>query len=476
MEIDALRTGTSTRDSIDPATGRSPITPRSKGRPNAQQPLLLLWRSRTSVGIVPEKRVKSVLSVKVHAIEVQSENDPERGPADSDDGKSGKARAHRVVTTPINRSTPVANEDTNVTRSLQISSLNLALTEQFVLPITLLIQDRRVQLTAMLDSGATFNFIHSSGSALRTAVLSTRACWHVTQSLPMITGPQRETLSFYVTSLGSHENILGTPWLHEHNPQSDWTARTVEFVSASCPSTCLLPLPSRPRNFDTRSKGYSPAREPSVAPSLAALATNPTSVPLHQVCSLLPVVAEATPQPIPQEYADFAKVFSKKEADKLPEHTAYDHSIPLMPGTTPPFGRLYQPLERELKSMGEYLEEKLAKGFIRPSQSLAAAPTLFVQKKNQSLRLCVDYRQLNNMTVKNRYPLPLIQESLDRLRSAKIFTKIDLRGAYNLIRIAKGEEWKTAFRTRYGLFEYLVMPFGPTNAPASFQAMINDVL
>src|SRR5205814_3307007 len=93
-----------------------------------------------------------------------------------------------------------------------------------------------------------------------------------------------------------------------------------------------------------------------------------------------------------------------------------------------------------------------------------------------SLRLCVDYRGLNRVTIKNRYPLPLISEMLDRLRSGKVFTKIDLRGAYNLVRIRPGDEWKTAFRTRYGHFEYSVMPFGLTNAPATFQALINDTL
>ena len=95
-----------------------------------------------------------------------------------------------------------------------------------------------------------------------------------------------------------------------------------------------------------------------------------------------------------------------------------------------------------------------------------------MKKKDGSLCLCVDYRGLNNITTKNRYPLPLISELLDRLRNAKIFSKIDLRGAYNLLRIAEGDKWKTAFQTRYGLFEK-VMPFGLTNAPASFQHLMN---
>lgn len=107
----------------------------------------------------------------------------------------------------------------------------------------------------------------------------------------------------------------------------------------------------------------------------------------------------------------------------------------------------------ELEALKKYLEENLSKKFIQHSSSPAGAPVLFVKKSDGSLRLCVDYRGLNEITVKNRYPLPLIQETLSRLSKARWFTKLDLRGAYNLVRIAKGEEWKTAFRTRYGHLE-----------------------
>ena len=115
------------------------------------------------------------------------------------------------------------------------------------------------------------------------------------------------------------------------------------------------------------------------------------------------------------------------------------------------------------------------KNFIRHSKSPARAPILFVKKKDGSLRMCVDYCGLNKITVKNRYPLSLILGLFDQLSQAKIYTKIDLRGAYNLVRIKARNKWKIAFRTRYRDFEYNVMSFGLTNAPTIFQHLMNDV-
>ena len=130
----------------------------------------------------------------------------------------------------------------------------------------------------------------------------------------------------------------------------------------------------------------------------------------------------------------------------------------------------------KLEALRQYLDENTKKGFIRESQSEAGYPILFVPKKDGSLRLCVNYRELNNITFKNNYPLPLIGELQDRFQGAKWFTQFDIPGAYNRIRIKHGDEWKTAFRTRFGHYEYLVMPFGLTNAPATFQSFINNVL
>lgn len=176
---------------------------------------------------------------------------------------------------------------------------------------------------------------------------------------------------------------------------------------------------------------------------------------------------------IPERFRD-RKLFSDAEANLLPEHRPHDHRIEV--DSPPPFGPLYSLSAPELVILKEYLQDMLDRGWISPSSSPAGAPILFVPKPDGTLRLCVDYRGLNTATKKNRYPLPLIGEIIERVAGAKIFTKFDLRDAYHRIRIAEGDEWKTAFRTRYGHFEYNVMPFGLCNAPATFQAFINEVL
>jgi hypothetical protein len=180
---------------------------------------------------------------------------------------------------------------------------------------------------------------------------------------------------------------------------------------------------------------------------------------------------------IPVEYAEFADVFEPKNAQKLPPHRpGIDHEIPLVPDAKPVFGSIYNMSESELKFLKDYIDNMVAKGFIRPSKSPFGSPVLFVKKPDGSFRLCVDYRKLNEITIKNRYALPLMSELFDRLKSAKYYTRLDMADAYNQLRVAAGDEFKTAFRTRYGHFEYLVMPFGLTNAPASFQSYANDCL
>ncbi|KAG0156085.1 hypothetical protein PDIDSM_3261 [Penicillium digitatum] len=188
---------------------------------------------------------------------------------------------------------------------------------------------------------------------------------------------------------------------------------------------------------------------------------------------------DTEPDPVsalPEEFRDFAEVFSPKEAERLPPHRSYDHKMVLQEDKPLPFGPLYPMSRNELEVLKDWIEDNLRKGFIRPSSSPAASPVLFVKKPGGGLRFCVDYRAPNAITVKDRYPLPLTKETLNNLKGMKFFTKIDIISAFNNLRIAKGQEYLTAFRTRLGLFESLVMPFGLTGAPASFQRFINDTL
>jgi len=177
---------------------------------------------------------------------------------------------------------------------------------------------------------------------------------------------------------------------------------------------------------------------------------------------------------IPALYGDLMGVFSKDKAETLPPYRSTDHAIDLEPGYNLTYGRIYHLSEFELRTLKAYIEAHLVNGFIQRSSSPAAAPILFAKKTDGGLRQCVDYRAVNKATVMNPYPLPLVSEMLLCVREARIFTKLDLCGAYNLIWIKEGDECRTAFRTRYGRFKYQVMPFVLTNPPANILSSIDD--
>ncbi|KAJ6436802.1 retrovirus polyprotein [Purpureocillium lavendulum] len=185
---------------------------------------------------------------------------------------------------------------------------------------------------------------------------------------------------------------------------------------------------------------------------------------------------------LPTHYHEYLSVFDRDEADRLPPHRpGSDHRIVLETDADgrerdAPWGPLYGMSREELIVLRRTLTELLDKGFIRASSSPASAPVLFVRKPGGGLRFCVDYRGLNAITKKDRYPLPLIEETLRSLSKAKWLTKLDVIAAFHKVRVAEGDEWKTAFRTRYGLYEWLVTPFGLTGAPATFQRYINHTL
>ena len=159
----------------------------------------------------------------------------------------------------------------------------------------------------------------------------------------------------------------------------------------------------------------------------------------------------------------------------LPPEREVEFTIDLILGTEPISIPPYKMASAELRELKAKLEELLSKGFIRPSISPREAPVLFVKKKDGSLRLCIDYRQLNRVTIHNQYPLPRIDELFDQLQGSRVYSKIYLRSGYHQLRVQEGDVPKTVFRTRYGHYEFLVMPFGLTNAPTAFMDLMNRV-
>lgn len=178
---------------------------------------------------------------------------------------------------------------------------------------------------------------------------------------------------------------------------------------------------------------------------------------------------------IPEYLQPFAEVFEKKAVERFPEPRLYDHAIDLKPDFVPRDCKVYPLSPEEERKLNEFVDENLKKGYIRTSKSPQASPFFFVGKKDGNLQPCQDYRYLNEKTVKNAYPLPLISDLVDKIKRWKKFTKMDLRSGYNNVRIKDGDQWKAAFKTKRGLFEPTVMFFGLCNSPATFQAMMNDI-
>ncbi|GJR68390.1 putative reverse transcriptase domain-containing protein [Tanacetum coccineum] len=171
---------------------------------------------------------------------------------------------------------------------------------------------------------------------------------------------------------------------------------------------------------------------------------------------------------------DFPEVFPE-DLSGIPPARQVEFQIDLVPGVAPVARAPYRLAPSEMKELAKQLQELSDKGFIRPSSSPWGAPVLFVKKKDRSFRMCIDYRELNKLTVKNRYPLPRIDDLFDQLQGSSIYSKIDLRSGYHQLRVREEDIPKTAFRTRYGHYESQVMPFGLTNAPAVFMDLMNRV-
>jgi hypothetical protein len=291
----------------------------------------------------------------------------------------------------------------------------------------------------------------------------------------------REQRQFSILDLGGQDMILGMDWLKRRNPEINWKNQAVRFheernEGRQSTRTPTDRVTSHRRRAIQKPHGAAGISQISLSQIMAIYQKQPQSVGMIWVRRVGADTEGDSHMNIPNEYQEYQWLFEENIEEALPDHQDWDHKIPLKEGTKlrpEPLRPLSREQHEELK---QYLKTNLKKGYIRDSESQVAFPILFVPKKNGKLRLCVDYRQLNNATIKNRYPLPLITELMQRLQGAKWFTKFDIREGYYRIRIAEGEEWKTAFRTSEGLYEYQVMPFGLTNAPATFQAVINAAL
>ena len=338
-------------------------------------------------------------------------------------------------------------------------------------------------------------------------------------------GDHTEDLWGLVTQLGKYNAILGMPWLEQHNPRIDWTDRTMTLRSNHCLSNCLprrrpvhIASCSRPSKELRKTKfqeydiaeisayafmGLAKREQNQVvsmwpedfealdATDLARAKGDPASARMTADVAAITVddydkffrklrkkhmSLDDLRKRIPHQYHDYVDVWNPVEANKLPPHRKVDHSIDLKKDAIPPAKRAYGMSRDQAKVVKEYINDMLGKGYIRPSNSPYAAPVLIVKKPDGGLRVCVDYRALNALTIRNRNAPPLIRETLAKLCTAKWYSKFDIIAAFNEIRMKEGHEQKTAFLTRYGLFEYLVMPFGLCNAPGTFQAFINETL
>eukprot|EP01116_Phalansterium_solitarium_P005967 TRINITY_DN1828_c0_g1_i11.p1 TRINITY_DN1828_c0_g1~~TRINITY_DN1828_c0_g1_i11.p1 ORF type:complete len:724 (+),score=101.60 TRINITY_DN1828_c0_g1_i11:2055-4226(+) len=279
--------------------------------------------------------------------------------------------------------------------------------------------------------------------------------------------------------LDGYDAILGRRWLRQHNPRIDWRAGTIDFDYGGRPMHWDLHAADITGNWTAANVHLLSRRQLVHAARKSGAEVFAVFVhPREPVLETLKMPSKELNAPnekmraLLEEYKD---VFPD-ELPGMPPPREVDHRIDLQANAEPTCRAPYRLAPQELEELKKQLDDLLSKGLIRPSTSPFGAPVLFVKKKDGTMRMCIDYRALNNNTIKNRYPLPRIEDLLDQLAGARYFSKIDLRSGYHQIRIASGDEYKTAFRTRYGHFEFTVLPFGLTNAPPTFMRLMNDIL
>ncbi|KAL0192201.1 hypothetical protein M9458_010497, partial [Cirrhinus mrigala] len=361
-------------------------------------------------------------------------------------------QGHLLCNCPIRPPRPVVS-----TILSDIETANLTL-----LSATLYTSNRSLPVSALIDSGSSGNFISTkclkelqlprhrhhqiySVTTIKGKPLGRGVVRHSSPFITMQIGLfHSEDLRFLVLEDSTVDIILGRPWLQLHQPEIRWDPCDI-ICWSQCSIHCMSHLP------------------------------HPCSIPTTVASTQIESPEPAIMPEIPAEYRAYQDVFSKLAVTHLPPHRPWDCAIDLLPGAQLPKGRIYPLSIPERQVMENYITEALNQGFIRPSTSPAASSVFFVGKKDGGLRPCIDYRQLNSQIIQQPYPLPLVRAALEELRGSQVFTKLDLRSTYNLVRIREGDEWKTAFITPTGHYEYLVMPYGLSVSPSVFQTFMNEV-
>ena len=360
----------------------------------------------------------------------------------------------------------------------------------------------RRSLTVLVDSGSTGNYIDARECTARKLKIDKE---DIAEELKMADGTvvKTEGRVQVVLKCGSYRGvvcarvfpgmnksmILGIPWLTKENPHIDWTQPAVVVKQGQ--EWVLLPLAKSKRSEDT----VHLANQISANQVKKLLKKKETAGAflgfirqVNEETTVMDVSGESSttetskwdtslPEEIRKVLEEFDDVFPQDlPLGRPPVRQGHQFRIELEDNVPPVHRPLYKMSPLELEEAKKQIQSMLEHGFIRPSDSPYGAPVLFVPKKDGGLRFCIDYRWLNKKTVRNRYPLPLPEELFDRLGNAKVFSKIDLRSGYWQMPVKPEDVHKTAFKTRWGLYEFLVMPFGVTNAPAQFMNMMNDLL
>ncbi|XP_068667704.1 uncharacterized protein [Aristolochia californica] len=329
-------------------------------------------------------------------------------------------------------------------------------------------------IKAMVDTGATHNFLseeearrlrirgEKDGSKMKAVNSAAREVQGIAKNVPVVIGKWVGFLNFTIVDMDDFKVILGMEFFTVCRAFVMPHVGVVGIMDEKSP--CTVSEVEDEKNKDLMLSAL----------QLKKGLKQGCSTYIASLCAIEQDEATPTPKEIQTVLHEYRDVMPEQLPARLPPRRGVDHRIELEPGARKPAQAPYRMAPKELDELRRQLSELLDSGFIKPSKAPYGAPILFQTKKDGSMRLCIDYRALNKVTIKNKYPIPLIADLFDQLKEARVFSKLDLRSGYYQVRIAEGDEEKTTCVTRYGAYEFMVMPFGLTNAPATFCTLMNE--